>query len=79
MLALVRAKRMPWAGGGGQTCKAGVAGAAMLALIFGLLGPLIQGVFAFVRADRVAGTGGGGQAGDAGVFSSTIFAVVVHS
>lgn len=69
---------MSRAGGGGQTCKAGVAGAAMLTLIFRLLGSLIQGVFALIRAGRVAGTGGGGQAGETGVLSSTIFTVVVH-
>ena len=57
VMAFVCAERMARAGGGGQIRKAGCAGAAMLALVFGLLGSLIQGVFAFVRASRVAETG----------------------
>jgi len=56
-MAFVRAERMARARGGGQTRKAGGAGATTLALVFGLLGSLIQGVFAFVRASRVAETG----------------------
>ena len=53
-MAFVGTERMTEAGGGGQICQTGIAGAAMLALIFGLLVALIQCVFAFVRARRVA-------------------------
>ena len=51
----------------------------MLALVFGFLSALIQGVFAFVYATRMAWAGGTGQAGDAGGFGSAILAVVVHN
>jgi hypothetical protein len=79
VLAFVGAERMARAGRGGQTCKAGVAGATMPAHIFGFLAALIQGVQALVCARRVAWTVGSSQAGDAGVFGSTIFTIVVHS
>ncbi len=57
MLAFVCAKRMAWADGDGQTCEAGCAAAAMLALIFWLLAALIQDMLALVIASRVARTG----------------------
>lgn len=77
-MAFVGTERMPEAEAGGQICQAGVAGAAMLALVLGLLVALIQGVFAFVRARRVAETKASRQVGDAGGFGSAILAVVVH-
>lgn len=43
-MAFVGTERMTEAGTGGQICQAGVAGAAMLALVLGLLVALIQGV-----------------------------------
>lgn len=51
----------------------------MLALVFGLLAALIQGVFAFVGTSRVARTVVDGQAGDAGSLDPAILTVVVHS
>lgn len=77
-MAFVGSERMARAGCGGQTHKAGIADATMLALVFGLLGSLIQGVLALVRARRVARTTEAGQIGDAGGFDSTILAIVVH-
>lgn len=50
-MAFVGAERMVRTGGGGRTVKAGGAGVAMLALVFELLGALIQGVFAFVAVN----------------------------
>ena len=65
-------------GGGGQTRKIRGAGATILALVFGFLGSLIQGMFALVRARRMARAGRSGQAGNAGGFGSAIFTVIVH-
>lgn len=79
MLAFVCAERMAEAGGSGQTRKAGVASATMLAVIFGLLVALIQGVFSFVRPSRVAETGCSRQGRNARGFASAILAIVVHS
>ena len=78
MEPFVWAKRVAWTVRTGQTCKAGVGGATMLADIFGFFAALIQGVQPLVRARWVPWTVGGGKAGDAGVFSSTILTVVVH-
>ena len=50
----------------------------MLALVFGLLIALIQGVFALIRAIRMTNTGRCRQAGDAGGFGSAVFAGVGH-
>lgn len=57
VMAFVGTERMAGADAGGQARKAEGAGAAILALVFGFLGSLIQSMFAFVRARRMAGTG----------------------
>jgi hypothetical protein len=74
-MAFVCAERMARTERTGQTCQIGVAGPTMLALVFGLLAAVIQGVFAFVRASRVARTGCSRQAGDAGGFGSAMLTV----
>lgn len=68
-MAFVGAERMTRTTEAGQIHNARGADAAMLALVFGLLGSLIQGVLAFACARRVAETGCRRQAGDASGFS----------
>jgi hypothetical protein len=79
VMAFVWAERMARAGCGGQIHKAGGADAAILALVFGLLGSLIQNMFTFACAHRVARTTEAGQAGDAGGFDPAILAILFHN
>jgi len=79
VFAFVCTERMALAGGGCQTRNAGGAGATMLALVFGLLGSLIQSVLAFVGAIRMALTGSSRQSVGAVGFGSAILALVVHT